>query len=39
MNNVTKIVIVSARDPRVIKEKVEKIKASHKHGKISLIEF
>lgn len=39
MNNVTKIVCVSARDAGLLKSAVEKIKSSHMRGKTSLIEF
>lgn len=39
MNNVTKIVCVTARDPELLKREVKKIKNSHMKGKISLIEF
>lgn len=35
----TKIIIVSARDPDILKKSVNKIKANHMKGKSSLIEF
>jgi len=39
MNNVTKIICVSARDPEILKREVKKIKPSHMKGKISLVDF
>ena len=35
----TKIIIVSARDPSLIRQEVDKIKQYHKKGKFNLIEF
>lgn len=38
-NNVTKIIIVSARDTEILKKSVNKIKSSHMKGRTSLIDF